>query len=302
MHTKGSACEEKKWKPHHIGSWEEFVGWVEATRANEFLFRGQPQRYGTLESTFLRILRAAGGHCELERPRIDAIEEDLLARFVRTAPLHLQEMPMQRLALLSDPKRDILLWWGIMQHYGAATRVLDWTVSPYVAAYFAVEKDFTEPGEVLGYDKRKLEEFWQPAIDAGKMRQRADSKRGGFPRGLEDFQRNGLRINGVPVLQHFIHNMQTARMAAQQGVFTVCTDVYQDHAELLRRLLGRQAEDGAYRRAIIPAQYKIEFLDRLSYMNITGVSLFPTIDGVGRSTAAAARINLALSRGSPKTL
>lgn len=35
---------------------------------------------------------------------------------------------------------DYLEWWSLMRHYGAPTRLLDWTYSIYVATYFALEK------------------------------------------------------------------------------------------------------------------------------------------------------------------
>jgi hypothetical protein len=55
------------------------------------------------------------------------IESGLLRRFKRQAHHYISNPPEE-----NDP----LEWLALMQHYGAPTRLLDWTYSFFVALYF----------------------------------------------------------------------------------------------------------------------------------------------------------------------
>jgi hypothetical protein len=73
-------------------------------------------------------------------------------------------------------------------------------------------------------------------------------------------------------------------MAAQQGFFSLSPHILADHQDIL---------DGAARRTkdpekrffvmVIPAKLKPEFRRRLWHLNVSAQTLFPGIDGLGRS-------------------
>src|SRR5262245_47925455 len=69
----------------------------------------------------------------LERAHSEDDEKKLLDLFQRTA----------RPFLHQEPKSDFE-WLAIAQHNGAPTRLLDWTQSPLIAAFLAMEKAGTE--------------------------------------------------------------------------------------------------------------------------------------------------------------
>ena len=113
----------------------DFLPYVEPRLSGLFsLFRGQNTKKGLLPR-FARLAK------ELEFDEPLQAERALLNQFKRRAMPFLRGM---------QPKDDFE-WLALAQHHGLPTRLLDWTASPLVALWFAVEEDPTEEDHAVVY-------------------------------------------------------------------------------------------------------------------------------------------------------
>ncbi len=90
---------------------------------NSFIYRGHANSEWSLQSSLERVLGDRWADAR-------TFEDVSLERF--KAKFHLYD----RENIAPDSK---LAWLAVMQHYGVPTRLLDFTESPYVALYFALE-------------------------------------------------------------------------------------------------------------------------------------------------------------------
>jgi hypothetical protein len=250
------------------GDWGKFVQAVAAAETAgspvtpAYVYRGQPCVEWPLLPSLVRMVREAG----LSADQAIDTEKSLLREFRSQAHLYFPDAAMPR------GGGDLLEWWTLMQHYGAPTRLLDWTASPYVALYFAVLGHRSSNGAVWIAHPATVEQ----AMNAKEQAQ--PDTRAFFNPGAE---------SNLIFLWHY---RPTDRMAAQQTHFTVSSQVLADHGHILADVIPDAERPHKFVKLIIPAKVKNRFLRHLRALNITARSLFPGVDGLGRSIHELAQL------------
>jgi len=255
------------WPTETLKSWQEFeesLGGKDLGNPLKlrYLHRGQSNSAWSLRTALGRTLKAGISVADAL-----AIERDLVRIFRSQAHIHLRSEFLPR----GD---DVLEWWQVMQHYGAPTRMLDWTSSSFVAAYFAVVDSWDVDGAIWTVHPLTLHRAATPLLKGNALAnviERADAP--------------GL-VLPVTTRRH------SDRTVAQQGAFTIAANVLGDQDSLIDAASApHQKEDSfVYGKFIIPKTIKPEFLHRLHAMNVSAAALFPGHDGLGRSLSERARL------------
>ncbi len=229
-------------------SWREFKDWMETARFEYgcSLFRGHGSNQHSLRTTLSR----AG------RNRVDRYCNSELASFAARA----EALLGIRLNMLDAS--DYATCLGLAQHHGLPTPMLDWTASPYVAAFFAFSAAVENPGQYQ---------------DGHKVRVYAIAR--------EFVANSSPPVVNVPRALPYMNFLAVAprlnpRLQAQQGHFLV-TNL--DNLEgYIRMMEGNTGKRIAY-AADVPMTWAVNALEDLAFMGLTAATLFPGLDGVARA-------------------
>lgn len=231
------------------GSWEDFKSKVVTDffsngvfQKGDYLFRGQGQDDWTLSTTFDRWYTG-------DRSQKDAMADLLLQEF--TEECEMENIP-------ESVRNNKISMLGLGQHHGLPTRLLDWTESPFVAAFFAFS------GHVRrGINLNKYVAVWV----------------------LDQKESAWLDSSGCPIVK--VPGLGNPRIKNQFGKFTYLKNPANSLEEYVS-----QFNDGevTLKKYTIPTRDFRIVMSELDVMGLSHARIYPGLDGFAR--AAEVRVSL----------
>lgn len=256
-----------------ISSWVEFRDTVAGAGYQSWAFRGHADARWSMFSTLSRYLLDFG----VDATAWPQQEYRILRIFRRKAHRFIEHPPEEG---------DSFQWLALMQHHGAPTRLLDFTWSPYVAAFFALERA-TGDAAVWAIFPPGLHNRMIRTIRASQ--QVEGDEVGPWIEG--NYEKNFLN-NEHPFLIIGEPHRMNQRLVAQSGTFVM--------PGLLDRPIEALAPPDAVVKFTLDAKMlRDEALADLYSMNINHATLFPDLDGLSRSLAYELEFHWAFD---PKTM
>jgi hypothetical protein len=278
-----ASLEIKPYREIRVSNWKE-ARELFTKYGSKWVFRGQSDASRELTTSFEREIAAP---VQKERPpgsrsifklaqKLTTIEITMYEEFLKGAHLflpgaQLPPLPIDRFAL--------------MQHYGTPTRLLDFTVSPYVAAYFAMAQRETEQGySVWALDRQLLSSitsdlFGNRLSDYG-------------PSYSVLYQDNLLQLfqyatlNAIDMILPIEPRTANERLLVQQGLFVLPLNIANSFMANLDAV--QNCGWGPFNllhKIVIPKSARLTALEDLYRMNVTFASLYPGLEGYARSIA-----------------
>lgn len=267
------------YEEHTIESWSQFVEIVGSARYANWAFRGHSDARWPLESTLGRRFKAARIHKNAWSEQ----ESRILRIFKRKAHLFLDHIP---------DDADSFRWLALMQHHGAPTRLLDFTWSPYVAAFFALENAMADAA------------IW--AVNPTALNQPVRLKKNGKfarvdPRTLGPWQEGNYERHLLGNQHSFVvygePRIMNQRLIAQSGTFVIPATLEKSVEEILSSY--RDPKNALVKFVLKSNALRDRAMLELYTMNVTYYSLFPGLDGLARSMGYESEYSWAFN---PRTL
>lgn len=221
---------------------------------------------------------------------VDIVDREawMLREFARRSHQH-------GIAVPSDSPVDVL---ALVQHHGGPTRLLDFTHSLYVAAFFALEFA-TGPSVIWAVNLKSLEDAIADVLEfprEGGFFRLTHSKYDAIAREIMMGTRAAKLV--LPVEPFHMHE----RMSIQQGLFLFPCDLSitfehnlaaslrcdpaafgQPAKVAIRDFISASDPHVPLLRIVLPREIRNDVLDDLWNMNISAATLFPGLDGFVRS-------------------
>ncbi len=262
-----AAAAYSPYSKNPIKSWEKL-----ATAENEFggrdewAFRGQ--------DTVAFPATGLERHCRnfgLTGSAVTDIEVKLVRDFVRRYHLYGGSTP--------PPRGHTLEWLALLQHYGAPTRLLDFTYSFFISAYFAIEAA-DGCSVIWALNMTRLAAAAKSYI-AAAMPNGSDRVEQ-YLKVRDDAPFRALFMNPSPHRFVYLANpiRLNERLTIQQGVFLAPGDVTATFEDNLRAIPDHER---MIVKVIIDPSCRREVLRKLYRLGINRATLFPGLEGFARS-------------------
>ena len=181
---------------------------------------------------------------------------------------YLSKFKQNAIMLLNPRPTNAWEWLFIMRHYDVPTRLLDWTESPLIAAYFAVTDRPKADGAIWLLRPTKLNTSGQRQMDC-ELPPTED--------GIVGLYRPDIKLSdGAPLRPvAFIATRNTPRMQSQLSVFTISHTVKTPLEKF-------SYADDYLQKYIIPKESKQTIKDELDLLKINKFHLYPELESIGK--------------------
>lgn len=265
---------------------------------SNFVFRGQGNTSWHLETSLLRmVLEFHDG----KYPKNAAVqyEKEMLKEFKWKYPSYQQNPNMM-------PKdHESIEWLSVMQHFGAKTRLLDFSDSLFVAVYMALYGANNSDASVWALNKNMIREpFIRSAKEEGKSISSEDADVIMYKKAEELLNKNTFTDIDYDYKHLFIVRPRICneRISRQQGLFVLPSTIahpfeaivqeYCDMANCMTSNIenfAKMTKDPRFEsecgliKIVIPNRLRYDFTRALQMMNISAETMYPGLEGLAQS-------------------